>query len=249
MNDLPRQKLRELIAEQGQQLCDDHKSCRTLLRQRCPDHRKEVTLLVDALQEGVADELRTAPAGQSVEPVVTRLVAVLQDDLDLSAGDARGAIRELEQVIKAAPNVAGYRLLLGDAYMGARQYRAAGEVFLSTAQMRAQGTAPVRISASAARHLYWTAAQMVAHHTVGGCDLNPGDLFGTGTISGFGPGEQGCLLEATENGRDPLTLPGGIRRGFLEDGDEVILTAHCRRDGFAPIGFGQCRGVVLPAET
>src|SRR5262245_51433133 len=92
MNDLPRQKLRELIAEHGPQLCDDHKSCRSLLRQRCPDHKKEVNLLIDALQEHVADELRTAPTGQPIEPLVTRLAAALQGDLDLSPEDARWAV-------------------------------------------------------------------------------------------------------------------------------------------------------------
>jgi len=119
-----------------------------------------------------------------------------------------------------------------------------------SALLRPAGVADeTRIGSANAHWLYWTPAQMLTHHTSNGCDLRPGDVFGTGTISGFGPGEQGCLLEATANGRDPLTLPGGIRRGFLEDGDEVILTAHCRRDGFVPIGFGQCRGVVLPAEA
>jgi fumarylacetoacetase len=88
---------------------------------------------------------------------------------------------------------------------------------------------------------------MLAHHTSNGCDLRPGDVFGTGTISGFGDGEQGCLLEITANGQRAVTLPGGTERRFLEDGDEVILTARCTGDGFVPIGFGSCRGVVLRA--
>jgi fumarylacetoacetase len=118
-----------------------------------------------------------------------------------------------------------------------------------TASLRpAGGEAAVRIGSANARWLYWTPAQMLAHHTSNGCDLRPGDVFGTGTISGFEPGEQGCLLETTANGRTPLTLPNGMQRAFLQDGDEVILTARCARDGFATIGFGACSGVVLPAD-
>ena len=90
MNDLPRQKLRELIQERGPQLCDDHKTCRTLLRQRCPEQRTEVNLLIDALQEHVADELRTAPAGQPMEPLLSRLTGALQSDLDISTEDGAG---------------------------------------------------------------------------------------------------------------------------------------------------------------
>jgi fumarylacetoacetase len=106
---------------------------------------------------------------------------------------------------------------------------------------------PARLGAANASWLYWTPAQMLAHHTSNGCDLRPGDVFGTGTISGFGDGEQGCLLEITANGQRAVTLPGGTERRFLEDGDEVILTARCTGDGFVPIGFGSCRGVVLRA--
>ncbi len=118
-----------------------------------------------------------------------------------------------------------------------------------TAWLRPPGAeAPAPIGTGNARWLYWTPSQMLAHHTSNGCDLRPGDIFGTGTISGFGPGEQGCLLEATANGRAPLTLPGGVQRAFLEDGDEVILTARCEREGHVPIGFGRCGGTVLPAN-
>ena len=105
------------------------------------------------------------------------------------------------------------------------------EVFLATAQMRAQGIAPVRLSASAARHLYWTAAQMVTHHTVGGCDLNPGDLLGTGTISTPDDSGLGSLLELTRGGAQPITLPTGETRTFLQDGDELSIAGHARADG------------------
>ena len=115
------------------------------------------------------------------------------------------------------------------------------EVRLQTAASRAN---EMRLSRSSFRHCYWSPAQMVAHHTENGCNLRPGDLLGTGTQSGPGDGEQGCLLELTEGGRKPLTLPNGDTRTFLEDGDTVILRAWCERDGHARIGFGECRGTV-----
>ena len=87
----------------------------------------------------------------------------------------------------------------------------------------------------------------MAHHASNGCNLNPGDLFGTGTISPAGTDGCGSLLEISQGGRAPITLPSGEERRFLEDGDEVMLRARARRDGAAPIGFGECRGVVLPA--
>ncbi|MBU8539688.1 fumarylacetoacetase [Falsiroseomonas tokyonensis] len=107
------------------------------------------------------------------------------------------------------------------------------------------GEAPHRLSTSDARGLYWTPAQMVAHHTCGGCNLQPGDLFGSGTISteaGYG-----SLLEITQGGRKPLVLPSGTTRRFLEDGDSITLRARARRDGFASIGFGDCSGTILAA--
>jgi fumarylacetoacetase len=121
------------------------------------------------------------------------------------------------------------------------------EAWLVTPGLTAQGLPPHRIADSHARHMYWTVAQMVAHHSSNGCNLNPGDLFGSGTISG--PGREGyaSLLEATQGGREPLKLASGEERRFLEDGDEVILRAIARREGFVPIGFGECRGRVLPA--
>jgi fumarylacetoacetase len=119
------------------------------------------------------------------------------------------------------------------------------EALILTQAMRASGAAPHPLAASNARHLYWTVAQMVAHHTCGGCNLETGDLIGTGTISA--PDGVGSMLELTRGGREPVTLPSGETRRFLDDGDEVIFRAHAKRDGFAPIGFGVCRGRVVGA--
>ena len=123
------------------------------------------------------------------------------------------------------------------------------EVLLLTPAMRRQKLAPHRLSGSAGTDLYWTPAQMVAHHSSNGCNLSPGDLFGSGTISGADADACGSLLEMTQGGRVPITLPSGEERRFLEDGDEVILRARARRDGAATIGFGECRGTVLPAAA
>ena len=121
------------------------------------------------------------------------------------------------------------------------------EVLLLTDGMRSQNLKPHHLASSNARHLYWTVAQLVAHHTCGGCNLNPGDLFGSGTISGPTPDSFGSLLEASEGGRKPIELPSGESRRFLEDGDEVIMRARAHRDGFAPVGLGECRGRIKPA--
>ena len=120
------------------------------------------------------------------------------------------------------------------------------EVLLTTRAMKKQGLAPHRLSIGSSLALYWTPAQLVAHHAGGGCNLNAGDLFGTGTISTAGTDGCGSLLEITGGGRAPITLPSGEERRFLEDGDEVVLRARAKREGAAPIGFGECRGVVLP---
>ena len=96
--------------------------------------------------------------------------------------------------------------------------------------------------------MYWTVAQMIAHHSCNGCNLRPGDLLGTGTLSGPTEDGFGSLLEITQGGRKPIELASGETRRFLEDGDEVILRARARRDGVAPIGFGECRATVLPAR-
>jgi fumarylacetoacetase len=122
------------------------------------------------------------------------------------------------------------------------------DVFLVTPALEAKGLEPHRLCASNTRHLYWTAAQLVAHHSSNGCNLRPGDIFGTGTISGPTNDALGSLLELNAGGRQPVTLASGETRRFLEDGDTVIMRAHCRRDGFAPIGFGECRGTVMAAS-
>jgi len=121
------------------------------------------------------------------------------------------------------------------------------EVSLCTAGMRDAGLPEQRVSRGRMADLYWTLAQMFAHHTSNGCNFQPGDLFATGTISGPGKDARGCLLELTWRGAEPLTLPTGETRKFLEDGDEVIMRGYCERPGTARIGFGECRGVVLPA--
>jgi fumarylacetoacetase len=119
------------------------------------------------------------------------------------------------------------------------------EVFLRTAKMRAAGQDAVRVSRGNFRDMYWTIAQMLTHHASNGCNLRPGDLLASGTVSGDSPDARGCLLELTNRGANPLILPNGEERRFLEDGDEVILRAHCERQGFARIGFGECRGLIV----
>lgn len=121
------------------------------------------------------------------------------------------------------------------------------EVHLQTATMRAQGLAPHRLSRSNFRDAYWTLAQLVAHHTVNGCNLQPGDLLGTGTLSGPAPDQAGSLLELTHGGSQRIALPGGETRAFLEDGDTVSLRAFCERTGARRIGFGECSATVLGA--
>ena len=123
------------------------------------------------------------------------------------------------------------------------------EVLLRTRRMRDENAAAVRLSHSTLADLYWTPAQLVAHHTSNGCNLRPGDLLGSGTVSGAARDARGCLLELTWRGTEPVRLPNGEERRFLEDGDEVTLRGWCERDGFARIGFGDCTGVVLPAPT
>jgi fumarylacetoacetase len=122
------------------------------------------------------------------------------------------------------------------------------EVWVLTEAMKRDGTPPQQLSRSNLRDAYWTVAQLIAHHTVNGCNLQPGDLLGTGTISGPAPEQAGSLLELTQNGKKPFELAHGERRMFLEDGDTVILRAHCERAGFRSIGFGECAGTVLPAK-
>ena len=122
------------------------------------------------------------------------------------------------------------------------------EVLLLTPRMRHEHQAAERIALSNTLNMYWTVAQMVAHHSVNGCRLQPGDLFGSGTLSGETPDSFGSLLELTTGGKQPVVLSNGEERRFLEDGDEIILRARCRRDGYPSIGFGECRGRILPAH-
>ena len=122
-------------------------------------------------------------------------------------------------------------------------YRIQVEVWLRTPRM----AEPVRLSEGDFARMYWTFAQMVTHHASNGCRLRPGDLIGSGTISGPEKRNRGCLLEMTLGGKEPLALPNGETRTFLEDGDEVILRGFCELEGFRRIGLGECGGVVLPA--
>ncbi|MBV4460252.1 fumarylacetoacetase [Pseudomonas sp. COR58] len=122
------------------------------------------------------------------------------------------------------------------------------EVLLLTEAMREQNLPAHRLTLSNTKYMYWTVAQMVAHHSVNGCQLQAGDLFGSGTLSGPQSGQFGSLLEITEGGKKPVELATGEVRKFLEDGDEIILRARCARDGHASIGFGECRGKVLAAR-
>ncbi len=119
------------------------------------------------------------------------------------------------------------------------------EVWLQTA---AGGDTATRLSRTSFKHCYWSMAQMLTHHTEGGCNLRPGDLLGTGTQSGPQQGEQGCLLELGRGGRQPVQLPNGQSRTFLEDGDTVSLRAWGEKPGSPRIGFGECSGTVLPAS-
>ena len=123
------------------------------------------------------------------------------------------------------------------------------EVWIETERMRKANSGPARLSHSSFRDSYWTLAQLVAHHTVNGCNLRAGDLLGTGTLSGPAPDQAGSLLELTQGGKQPVALPNGETRLFLEDGDMIILRGWCERTGYRRIGFGDCRATVLPAAT
>jgi len=121
------------------------------------------------------------------------------------------------------------------------------EVSLSSARMREANSAPMILGRSNFRDMYWTMAQMLTHHASNGCNLRPGDLLASGTVSGADKTARGCLLELTSRGKDPVALPTGEQRKFLEDGDEVILRGFCEKSGFQRIGLGGCRGVIVPA--
>jgi fumarylacetoacetase len=121
------------------------------------------------------------------------------------------------------------------------------EVWLRSAKMRETGRPAVRLTRSAFEGMYWTLAQMLTHHASNGCNLRPGDLFASGTVSGTTKDSRGCLLELTWRGTEPVALPDGETRAFLADGDELSLRGYCERDGAVRVGFGECRGEVLPA--
>ncbi len=120
------------------------------------------------------------------------------------------------------------------------------EVYLESRLMRQAGLSAVRLSQGNLRELYWTPAQLLAHHTSNGCNLRPGDLLATGTVSGRGEGSEGCLLERRHN-PEPIRLPSGETRTFLEDGDRVTMRGYCRKQGLPRIGFGECVGTVVSA--
>ena len=122
------------------------------------------------------------------------------------------------------------------------------EVFIQTQKMRDENIEPHMLSRSNMKDLYWTIGQMLTHHASGGCNLQTGDLIATGTISGKEKSERGSMLELSWRGTEPIELPGGEQRRFLEDGDEIIMKGYCEREGFRRIGFGECRGRILPAD-
>ena len=139
------------------------------------------------------------------------------------------------------------------AYLNSPGHRAGGvldiqlDVLLESARQRGTAQAATQVAHTNFRHQYWTFAQMVTQHTMGGCNLQSGDLLGSGTISGPTPGEEGAMIEMTRGGQAPMMLDSGEQRAFLHDGDAVILRGWCERPGAARIGFGECRGEVLPA--
>ena len=122
------------------------------------------------------------------------------------------------------------------------------EVHLITQSMSEAGADPHRLSKGSFRHMYWTPAQMATHHCSNGCNLRPGDLLASGTVSGAEPDSRGCLLEITRRGAEPVELSSGEERKFLQDGDTVVLSGYCEREGAVRIGFGECRDTVLPAD-
>jgi fumarylacetoacetase len=147
----------------------------------------------------------------------------------------------------ADPKPLGYLLDEADQKSGGLQI--ALEMHLSSESMRKAKRLPMRLSRGNARDAYWTPAQMLAHHASGGCNLQPGDLIGSGTLSGAAPEAAGSLMELTQAGKVPITLPDGETRTFLADGDEVVMRGRCEREGLVAIGFGECRGLVRPALT
>ena len=139
-------------------------------------------------------------------------------------------------------------------YLSSDQTKAAGafdiglEVQLTTKQSRSANAQPAVIARSNFKEAYWNIAQLITHHTVNGCNLNAGDLLGTGTLSGPKPEQVGSLMELNNGGKNPINLPWGEQRTFLEDHDEIIIRAQCQKDGYPTISLGQCAGMVLPAK-
>jgi fumarylacetoacetase len=138
-------------------------------------------------------------------------------------------------------------------YLDAAADRAQGglavtlEAYMASDKMRGAGIAPLRITQTSFANIYWTVAQMVAHHASNGCNLVIGDLIGSGTVSGPEKTSLGSLLELTARGREPIALPSGEQRAFIEDGDEIIFRGFAEKPGYPRIGFGECRAVILPA--
>jgi len=143
------------------------------------------------------------------------------------------------------PDPLSYLFDAMDQYTGAIDLTL--EAWLVTPSMLEASQPAHRLSQANLRDLYWTPAQLIAHHTSNGCNLLPGDLVATGTVSGLADESAGCLLELTAGGKQPILLPNGETRSALEDGDEVLLRGYCRREGFPDISLGECRGQVLPA--
>jgi fumarylacetoacetase len=140
-------------------------------------------------------------------------------------------------------------------YLDSEQDRQGGgidltlEVYLRSARMREAGCDAVRLSRGNLRDLYWTVAQLLTHHASNGCNLQPGDLLASGTVSGPSDESRGCLLELTRNGLERVSLPTGEWRGFLEDGDEITFRGYCERAGFLGIGLGECSGTITESSS
>jgi fumarylacetoacetase len=152
------------------------------------------------------------------------------------------------QQIRPADDPAPLPYLSSDADQQTGALAITIETLLVTPCLQAQGLPAQSVSVTSTRHLYWTVAQLIAHHTSNGCNLRPGDLLGSGTISSPTPDGYGSLLEITEGGRRAIALASGGTRTFLEDGDEVIIRARAERDGFASIGLGDVRGIVMASD-
>ncbi|HEU4880293.1 MAG TPA: fumarylacetoacetase, partial [Gemmatimonadaceae bacterium] len=143
------------------------------------------------------------------------------------------------------PQPLGYLRAANDSEQGG--IAATLEVLLLTEKMKREGIAPARLSHASFTDMYWTVGQMLAHHASNGCNMRPGDLLASGTVSGESEDARGCLLELTWRGTKPVTLPTGEERRFLQDGDEVIMKGYLEAEGRPRIGFGECRGTILSA--